>query len=404
MASGEALAAVDAVELTYANASGRFNAYRFISRLGFHVPLVTLALISQPVLVVGVLVAGYGLASSFSAPLATLLTRRLGLARAMALGEVGKALGALGLGCLVALHGLTPLVFTLIAAGCQIVGGIGYTVAAIPDGMLAGAVRGLPDAPANAAQSDAKAASAMFAAFMLAGLSGAAIAQLAFPLPFFLGGMASLAAALTATRLAGLERPKAPAATKPAGKPAAEPMSAVARDAILVYGLFRGTSLSIQVGIMPMLLFVERQIPLWLFGVAFASYTFSGFLSAKYYAKLSAGLSGRAQAAAIGALSVLTFAGLALVPGLWVAIAPIPLFIASGVVRPYCLPRLAVGVTDPAVRQARIALAERAFALISAGTTLAAFTVIAFGLSLPVFLGVVGAILAVSTAMLALRV
>lgn len=387
----------------YARASRLFNAYRFVSRLGFHVPLVTLALIGQPLVMVGVLVASYGLASSFSGPLVQAIVGRLGLARTVALGEIGKAVGALGIGCLVAAPEISTHAFALIAAACQIVGGIGYTAAAIPDGMLAGRLRTLPDAPANTSEADARAASLMFAAFMVAGLAGAAIAQFNFPLPFFLGAAASFCGALVALRLVGLEAPR-PAAGASVPRPTESVgYSAVARDATFVYGLYRGASLSIQVGIMPLLLFVDRQMPVWLIGVAFATYTFTGYLSAKKYGAISGKLGDRAQALAIAALSVISLAGLALIPGMWVAIAPVPLFFAAGLVRPYCLPRITADLSDPAARQARIARAEKWFALVSAGMTLAAFVLLAYGISLPVFFAVAACILGVSALVLAGR-
>lgn len=388
--------------LSYARAGRLFNAYRFASRLGFHVPLVTLALLGQPLAVVGILVASYGLASSFSTPLAQAMTRRLGLARTVALGEVCKALGALGIGCLVAMPDVTPHAFALIAVACQMVGGIGYSVAAIPDGMLAGRLRTLPDAPANASEADARAASMMFAAFMLAGLIGAAIAQFVFPLPFFMGGAASAGAAMVALSLVALEGSQATSAA-PASKAPSRHLSATARDATLVYGLYRGASLSIQVGIMPLLLFVDRQMPIWLIGIAFASYTFTGYLSAKRYGTLSKGLGDRAQAVMIGVLSVASFAGLALIPGMWVALAPVPLFFAAGMVRPYCLPRLTADLSEPAARQARIALAEKIFALVSAATTLAAFVMLSYDIPLEVFFAAAGCILALSALVLAVR-
>mmetsp|Transcript_29505 Transcript_29505/g.57909 ORF Transcript_29505/g.57909 Transcript_29505/m.57909 type:complete len:405 (-) Transcript_29505:867-2081(-) len=403
MPTAEHAADASPAVLSYERASKLFNLYRFVSRLGFHVPLVTLAFIELPLILVGLLVATYGLASSFSAPIAKGLARRLGLGRTLALGEAGKAFGALGIGVLVAGPDLDLTTFAMIAAACQVVGGIGYTVAAIPDGMLAGTLRTLPDAPDNTSEADARAASFMFAAFMFAGVMGAAIAQFAFHIPFFMGGAASLCATVAALGLIRLDTPQPQPSTPRHTVATPGPVPTTAKDAMLVYGLYRGASLSIQVGIMPILLFLDRQVPIWLIGVAFASYTFTGFLSAKRYGAFSKRLGDRAQAVAIGLLSVLSLVGLALIPGMWVAIAPVPLFFAAGLVRPYCLPRLTADLSEPAAKQARIASAERLFALVSAGSTFAAFALLSFGVALPIFFGGAACVLALSALMLAVR-
>ncbi|WP_368186170.1 hypothetical protein [Aestuariibius sp. HNIBRBA575] len=360
--------------LSFPTLVSRFLLYRVVSRFSFYVPIFVVALLAAGFSfgAVGGILFVYGVATMLFGGLARRVLSSGGPAMTIALGEVAK-LGSNALigGGLLAGDALTvsQAVGVLIAA--QVLGGVGYCLAAVGDGSFLAHAGRLTDAPSEVqTRAQARSSSYMFMSFLAAGCVGAVVFQINPALPFFMTSAANLAAALVA--IAGL-RLAAPAKTTAGTQKAdAGRLTFAAWLELVSYSFMRAVVLTLQLLILPVWFFLDLKIEVAFFGVLFGLYTFSGFLGGRFFPRLAERFGARGALAAVVGVTLASMLGLGLGSTLWVTVlAPVGMFCAAGMLRPAYLPLLtqaptATGGTTNAVPQA-----EQVFGALSAAAYLA---------------------------------
>lgn len=298
-------------------------AYRIVSRLYFHLPvlLVFFLLEDFSIFAAEVLLAVYGLAVTAGSAFAPRLRGRLPRKWLVAGGEVLKIAGLL-------LVVATGEVWA--AAIGQAVNGLGYAITQMTDASLLAAVA--PSKEANAkAQSNTQ--SYMFLAVLVAGVVGAVMFDADRESVFY----ASMGAALLSALIVAAVREPREEAAGAAGGPSAGPGELTADEAwwVRYYVTLRAVTLAVFVGFLPYLFFEIIEVSLAWFGVVLGIFSLAAFLGARYAVALMDRAGKPPLTLATLALSLASMAVFATEPPLGVALVAMLLFgLSAGGVRP----------------------------------------------------------------------
>lgn len=329
-------------------------AYRIVSRLYFHLPVLFVFFVLQgfSVFEAELLLGAFGLAVTLSFPLGARLRRGLRLKWIVALGELAKLAG-LGL---VVVSGDPWL-----AAVGQAVNGVGFGLTQGTDPALLGKVA--PDPEANA-RAQANTQSWMFLAVLVAGVAGA----FAFDADREAVFLASMGSALVAAVLVVLVREDAPAPTSAAAAAAAPALTPSAQEEwwMRYYVLLRAVTLAVFVGFLPYLFFERLELSLQWFGTVLGVFSVAAFVGARYAVLAMRTLGEGRMMQVTVALNVGALVLLATEPPIGVALVGMLLLgLSAGGVRPLTMSGLGE-------RRGQLAgVMERRFGLLNAGVLVA---------------------------------
>ncbi len=352
-----------------------FMAYRVVSRLYFHLPVLFLLFWSLQVAfsTVMLLLAAYSASSTWAADLAPRLAARLTAARLVALGEAMKSLGLALLVC-----GTLPGAVSLpwLVAG-QVIGGTGFAVALAADGGLLRVVAPCADA-GTLASIQSRTQSLMFIATLVAGFIGGVLFDHEAHWAFYAGIGASLASIGIVLAIAEPQAARPAVAVAGPAVPSRAamqiPLSREQKTWVGFYAITRAFALAPFIGLLP-LYFALQQVDPYLFGLVLGLFTLGGFFVALYGAPVLRGLG---PGGAVWVCCGCIFASLALfamsdllehwgVAHFSTALAGISLLgIAAGAIRPVVMARLDLSTLSPPQRIAVFARMERAFGYLCA--------------------------------------
>ncbi len=344
-----------------------FYAYRTISRLYFHLPVifVFLYLHDPDLFTVELLIAVYAMTLALMAPLAPVLAARLPLKVVIGSGEIAKAAG------------LAVMVFWPRIPGfllAQTLGGIGYALAQGTDSGLLRAQ--FSDGEIDEyRRHEARSQSWVFIGMLLAGTSGSVLFRYQQELPFLAAAAAALLAALAMFMIPyhASSSPARAAPTPPSADGAeTEPHHFEQRFWAAFYIIIRATALSIFVAFLPFYFFLIQKIDLYYFGLVLSLFTLAAFLSARQAGTIMAATGIRVATGLVLVLIILSLALFgagaqiwpdSIVPGL---AAITSLGLATGCVRPLTMNALnGIGLT-PSSRATTIARMERLYGVVNA--------------------------------------
>lgn len=357
-----------------------FYAYRIISRLYFHLPVifVFLYLHDPDLFTVELLIAVYAMTLALMAPLAPVLAARLPLKVVIGSGEIAKAAG------------LAVMVFWPRIPGfllAQILGGIGYALAQGTDSGLLRAQFGDGEID-EYRQHEARSQSWVFIGMLLAGISGSVLFRYQQELPFLAAAAAALLAALAMFMIPyHASSSLARAATMPPSADGAEtePRHFEQRFWAAFYIIIRATALSIFVAFLPYYFFLILKIDLYYFGFVLSLFTLAAFFSARKAGTIMSVMGIRAATSLVLLLMFLSLGLFGASPLFWPnsifpGLAAITaLGLATGCVRPLTMSALN-GIGLPAsLRSNAISRMERlygvanAFAIVFGGWVLSRY-------------------------------
>jgi predicted MFS family arabinose efflux permease len=330
-----------------------FVAYRALSRSYFHLPILFVYLYTGGLSIFAVegLLAAYGLVIVFASLLSGPLIKRLSLPAVVAGGEALKAAG-------VALLAAGPHVATALPA--QIIGALGYSVAAGTDSaLLAGMAGGDRDLYRRY---ETRSAAAIFPAALVGGVLGALIYVHNRALPFYLSAAFSVAAFCAVMLMGPVQDERRVAAERAATSRAQAPQLPPAdRFWLRYYAISRAFVLAPYVGFLPYLFFVSLRVHVAWFGVILGIYGLTSFL----VARSSRALAARAGARRLGWASMLACAGglavTGIAPALWAALIGVFLLgLGGGVIRPVTMSNLDAAMSgwSPAQRTSLLSAQE----------------------------------------------
>jgi MFS family permease len=221
-----------------------------------------------------VLLAIYGLTTTMTANLSTILQPYLRLKDMVALGEIMKALGLI---FLVMGTNVGNTNFWVVLVG-QVVGGSGFSLAISSDGSL---LRAITARAGNELfiRTQSQSQSLMFIATLVAGCAGSILYDYEAHWPFY----ASLLSTLTASAVIALIREDGGRSTISVteGASASFHIDDKSRFWMNFYSLSRAYTLGPFVGFLPFF-FIELQVDPYLFGSVLGLFSLFAFLSALY--------------------------------------------------------------------------------------------------------------------------
>jgi hypothetical protein len=323
-----------------------FYAYRIISRLYFHLPVLFVFFVQQrfTLLQVEVLLAVYGLVVSLCAQIGPRLARRLPRKGIIAFGELLKVAGL----------ALVVTASSVWMAGIgQALNGFGYSLTAGTDSSV---LRALVDSPEANARAQSNTQSYMFLAVLVSGVAGAVIFARDASWVFY----ASMATALLAAVIvAFLPEPASATAAPPGGSgpssggPGEPPRSEQVTGRAWWFGYYvtlRAITLAVFVGFLPYLFFEVLHVRLAYFGAVLGIFSLSAFLSARYAMALTRRLGRTTLTITTLVLSLLAIALFGLVQRLDVALVSMAMLgLSSGGVRPLTMNALGSAGLPPQV-------------------------------------------------------
>jgi predicted MFS family arabinose efflux permease len=328
-----------------------FVVYRALSRAYFHLPILFVYLYTGglSLITVEVLLAVYGLVIVVASPLSKRLITRFSMRDVVAAGELAKVVGV-GL-----LAAGTHLYTTLPA---QIIGALGYSIAAGTDSALLAALAGGDRELYRGYET--KSAAFIFPAALAGGVIGAVLFTQQRALPFYASAVLSAAAFCTVLLLAprGTGAAGAPGAGRAERVPA---LPAADRFWLRYYAISRAFVLAPYVGFLPYLFYVTLRVHVAWFGVILGVYGATSFVVARYSRTISARLGARRLGWASMALCAAGLAVLGLAPALWAALIGVFLLgLGGGVVRPVTMTNLDAAMTGwtPAQRTSLLSAQE----------------------------------------------
>lgn len=329
-------------------------AYRIVSRLYFHLPvlLVFFLLEDFSIFAAEVLLAVFGLAVTVGSAFAPRLRGRLPRKWLVAGGELLKLAGLL-------LVVATGEVWA--AAIGQAVNGLGYAITQMTDASLLAAVA--PSKEANArAQSGTQ--GYMFLSVLVAGVVGAVMFDADRESVFYASMGAALLAALIVAAVREPAEEHAPAGG--AGGKSASDLTADESWWVRYYVILRAVTLAVFVGFLPYLFFEIIEVSLTWFGVVLGIFSLAAFLGARYAVALMDRVGKPPLTLATLLLSLGSMVVFATEPPLGVALVAMLLFgLSAGGVRP--LTMSGVG----ARRGELVPTMERRFGLVNAAILVA---------------------------------
>lgn len=346
-----------------------FIAYRVISRLYFHLPVLFLLFWFQHLsyITITLLLALYGIASTFAGGLAFLLARRLSAKHLVALGECFKSLGLWLL-----ILGTSPTFMPALVVG-QSIGGAGFSLALAADSALLNSVASNTSSKTFGTILS-RTQSLMFVATLFAGAIGGILFVENIHYPFYFGIVASILSLLTVLLIRDT-KPILPELA--AEKPARMRLSHENKAWVAFYAVTRAFALSPFIALLP-LYFALQKINPALFGLILGLFTLGGFVVALW---------GRLVFARLGVLSSIwvTCGSLILSLSLFAAsalsntsrskdfialVGVILLGMAAGAIRPVVMARLNLKKLSAPQRLTLFARMEQAAGYLSAALLL----------------------------------
>ncbi|MBA2674420.1 MFS transporter [Ramlibacter sp.] len=266
-----------------------FMAYRVVSRLYFHLPVLFLLFWSlrAEYSTVTFLLAVYSASSTLAADIAPRLSRMMASARMVILGEGMKSLG-LALLVIGTLPGSVSLPMLLVG---QVIGGTGFALALAADGGLLRVVAPGADAK-TLGVIQGRTQSMMFIATLVAGFIGGVLFDHEAHWAFYAGISASMASMVVILFIAEPQQQAAPAAAAGAPPPAAPAPLRLSRNQttwVGFYAITRAFALAPFIGLLP-LHFALQNVDPYLFGLVLGLFTLGGFIVALYGAPVIAWL------------------------------------------------------------------------------------------------------------------
>ncbi|MCW7538199.1 MFS transporter [Aquabacterium sp. A7-Y] len=352
-----------------------FVAYRVVSRLYFHLPILFLLFWSLQLRfpVVMVLVASYSAASTFTSDLAPRLSRRFRGSRVVAAGELLKSVGLAGL-IVGTLPGAVSFELLLLS---QVVGGAGFAISLSADNALLRSLSNSADPKAFAAL-QARTQSAMFVATLVAGSLGSVLFDHEAHYPLYAGIAASLASIVLVLTISDAP-PPATASSAPTA-PAPLRLDADQLYWVRFYAVTRAFAMAPFLGLIP-LYFTLQQVDPYLFGAVLGLFTLGGFgVALSGLNKIDAEQARTAYSVLLAGLlaSLLCFALSVRLDGLGLSyfasglIGIALLGVSAGAIRPVVMARLDLSSVPPPQRVAVFAAMERLFGYLCAGLLLVA--------------------------------
>lgn len=310
----------------------RVTAYRVVSRAYFHLPIFVVFLVLQgfEVYWIGTALALYGLIVAVGSRLLNPIKARLSLSGCLVLGELTKFVGLAIL--------LLPVSQGSILAA-QTLSALGFCLTAGTDAALASTLRSGERYRAQEASTQM----GMFIASFAAGFVGALSFGLWDRLPFVLSGLSSLGAAVLLHR-AGVSlrngvqttilSPAPPGGDADEDGEQAENRPGLVRFWALYYSINRALLLSVYTFLLPLLLFLEANLPIMMFGAVLGLYTVFGLIAARLSLRLTRRLS-PLSFFYLGAGVMLVGLGLLVHGSVWLAAVSLALLgLAGGIIRP----------------------------------------------------------------------
>lgn len=331
-------------------------AYRIVSRLYFHLPILFVFFVLQDFSIFSaeLLLGIFGLAVTLSFPLGARLRARLRLKWIIAIGEILKLAG-------LALVIATGQVW--VAAIGQLLNGIGFGLTSGTDPALLGRIA---ERPEDNAKAQANTQSYMFLSVLVAGVAGAFIFAANNDAAF----LASMVAALLAAMIVMLvHEPRPDPAPAPAdGERAAARIEIAPEEErwMRFYVLLRGATLAVFVGFLPYLFFEKLELSLQWFGVVLGIFSVAAFFGARYAVIIMKRVGQNRMMQVTIAMNVASLVLFAFEPPLGVAlVAMLLLGLSAGGVRPLTMSGLGA-------RRGQLAgLMERRFGILNAAILVA---------------------------------
>jgi len=330
-------------------------AYRLVSRMYFHLPVLFIYLYENKLSLTWIAVAlgGYAVVVMAASNVGSVASRRWGERSVLVIAELVKTASLLVLA-------LSPTPAGAIVG--ELVAGLGFCLSAGTDTVLMRRVYG-----SDFDRLQAQTQGYMFLSLLGAGAIGGALFSWQLKAPFYVG----IAPALVSAALVGMVRlPKqAPTAAPAASAPGAEAHESTRAvwQWIGFYALERGVLLGMFVGLMPYYFFTELKLGVGYFGVVLGAFTLAGFLSARYANRIGQLLPGRSFIVCAAVVSALGIGLLSAFNSLAASlVCLVVLGAATGIVRPITLKNLyAANLRTPTVRSILTRM-EQAFGAINA--------------------------------------
>ncbi|NDY92386.1 MFS transporter [Ideonella livida] len=258
-----------------------FMAYRVISRLYFHLPVLFLLFWSlrTEYSTVTLLLATYSGASTLAADLAPRLSRVMTAMRLVLLGECMKSLGLVVL-IIGTLPGEVSLPTLFLG---QVIGGTGFALALAADGGLLRIAAPGADAK-TLGHIQGRTQSMMFIATLVAGFIGGVLFDHEMHWAFYAGIAASVVSMIAVLFISAPPTPAAPASrpsgvTQPSTPPPPFTLSRNQTTWVGFYAITRGFALAPFIGLLP-LHFALQNVDPYLFGIVLGLFTLGGFVVA----------------------------------------------------------------------------------------------------------------------------
>lgn len=363
-----------------------FSAYRSLSRLYFHMPILVPFLLPMAggaagaMLVLAVYAAGTAWATGSGMSVA--LSRRIGVKRVVIVAELLKAAG-------LAVIALDPGLLLVVAG--QLAGGIGFGLGIGTDSMLLRA-RHAPEDAAGLRESESRSMSVVFPSVVISGVLGSLLYVLDPRLPFALGSMAPIAAALCIASIPGSTASSSPTPNQP--RPQRDQTPTALRFHRWNYVVTRATIMTLFLGVFPFVFGRIAGLGVAWYGVILAAFSLTAFLSARMYPAIAVRLSSdeetaRGRIAVLVSISTLVSASLIAVASVPPALGPawiIPVVAAvallgvpAGLIRPLALAAVRAAPLEPTDAHRVIAGKEARFGYLNAGMLVTVGSAVEFG-------------------------
>lgn len=353
-----------------------FMAYRVVSRLYFHLPVLFLLFWSLNIefSAAMLLLATYSASSTFAGDLAPRLASRYEAARLVALGESMKSCGLI----LLILGTLPGEVSLPVLIAGQVIGGTGFALALAADGGLLRVVAPSVDSE-TLLKIQSRTQSMMFLATLVAGFIGGVLFDYEAHFAFYAGIAASLASIVI---VLAMDEPKTvPLVTKSDATNSTKLKLDLSNEQLTwvgFYAITRAFALAPFIGLLPLHFSMQRVDP-YLFGLVLGLFTLGGFFVALYGAPIlrKLGPNGGVWVCCCGIFFSLALFGLSgTLEHFGIAQFKTALFaitllgIAAGAIRPVVMARLDLSALNPLQRIGVFARMERAFGYLSASLLL----------------------------------
>jgi MFS family permease len=330
-----------------------FVAYRFLSRFYFHLPVLLVYLLTGglSILAVELLLAAYGLVIVVASPWSRRLVERWSLRTVVGAGEALKVVG-------VGLLAISPDLGTALPG--QLIGALGYSLAAGTDSALLGALAG-GDRDLYG-RYERTSATGIFVGALIGGVIGALLFTVDEHLPFVASVVVSAAACAAVLRMREVEAAAPAGGRGPAGPPPALP--GADRFWLHYYAVTRAFALAPYVGFLPYLFFVVLEVEVGWFGVILGIYGLTSMVVARNSGRLADRFGPRRLGWLSMAMCATALAVIGAVPTLWGALLGVfGLGLGGGVVRPVTMTNLdrAIGGWTGAQRTALLSGQERLY-------------------------------------------